>query len=233
MPTAPPTAMDNPQALLKLMQLVSPALPVGAYSYSEGLETLVQQGAIADADALIPWLHHELTFGLVRVDGVLLAQAHRAATTEDWSTVAWVNQQSSALRDSEEMRQQSWTMGRALVRMATQLDPDLAPSLVAAGNPCNFAVAFALLAARWDIDAPTTVLGYLHSWATNLITAAVKLVPLGQTVGQQILLGLGPVLEATAQSCVTQDPEDITLSSWGTSLASMNHETLYTRLFRS
>ncbi len=228
-----PTAMANPQTLLKLMQLVSPTLPVGAYSYSEGLETLVQQGIIAEAKALTPWLQHELSFGLVRVDASLLVQAHGAALGEDWPAVAWANQQLSARRDSEEGRQQSWAMGRALSRMAVQLHPDLQPLFAAAGSPCNFAIGFALLASYWEIDAATAVLGYLHSWASNLIIAAVKLVPLGQTAGQQILLGLTADLDAAAQACLSQNPDEIELSNWGTSLASMQHETLYTRLFRS
>ncbi|MBE9156299.1 urease accessory protein UreF [Nodosilinea sp. LEGE 06152] len=231
------------QALLRLLQLTSPALPVGAYSYSEGLETLVERGLVTTAAALTPWLEQELAHGLVVIDAAAVGLVHHAAAQAGWgdrdglpttAPFALLNHQLSALRDSEEARQQSWAMGRALVRMATHLHPSLKPWFSAVGNPCNFAVAFALLAAHWNIDARQTVLGYLHSWAANLITSAVKLIPLGQTVGQQMLLELYPVLEETCdRALATQSLDDLYLSSWGTSLATMQHEALYTRLFRS
>jgi urease accessory protein len=231
------------QALLRLLQLTSPALPVGAYSYSEGLETLVEQGAIATSKDMLHWLTQELTYGLVILDGAAVGLVHSAAVQAGLGkqpeicipeAIARLNQDLSALRDSEETRQQSWDMGRALVRMGTHLHPDLKPWFSAAGSPCNFAVAFALVAARWEIDAPSAVLGYLHSWAANLVTSAVKLIPLGQTVGQQMLLELYPVLEEGCdRALATQALDELSLSSWGTSLATMQHEALYTRLFRS
>lgn len=236
------------QALLRLLQLASPALPVGAYSYSEGLETLVEQGTILTPEAVTNWLEQELACGLVAIDAAAVGLVHRAAADALGSlpaiaamalsgrslTIAALNQQLSALRDSEETRQQSWAMGRALVRMATHLHPELEPVFATVGGPCNFAIAFALVAARWEIDGRSAVLGYLHSWAANLITSAIKLIPLGQTVGQQMVLNLYPVLEETGDRCLaTPALDDLYLSSWGTSLATMQHETLYTRLFRS
>ncbi len=236
------------QALLRLLQLTSPALPVGAYSYSEGLETLVEQQGIATPSHLVAWLEQELTCGMVVLDSAAVGLIYKAATRDDVNSmgklangelaqaevIAAINHELSALRDSEETRQQSWDMGRSLVRMATHLHPDLKPWFSAAGNPCNFAVAFALVAAQWQIDGRSTVLGYLHSWAANLITSAVKLVPLGQTVGQEMLLGLYPALEAAGDRALsTQALDELPLSSWGTSLATMQHEALYTRLFRS
>ncbi len=227
------------QALLRLLQLTSPALPVGAYSYSEGLETLVEQGIVVTPQAMVAWLEHELAYGLVAIDGAAVGMIHQLATplpgqTPSPDQLAQLNHQLSALRDSEETRQQSWDMGRALVRMATHLEPDLHPRFKAVGSPCNFAVAFALVAAQWEIDRSSAVLGYLHSWAANLITSAVKLIPLGQTMGQEMLLGLYPTLEEVCDRAIaTQDLAELSLSSWGTSLATMQHEALYTRLFRS
>jgi urease accessory protein len=227
----------KPQALLRLLQLTSPALPVGAYSYSEGLETLVEQQVIATPEAMVAWLEQELAHGMVAIDAAAVGLVHRQAMILELpgtETIAALNHELSALRDSEETRQQSWDMGRSLVRIATHLHPDLKPWFSAVGSPCNFAVAFALVATHWEIDAQSTVLGYLHSWAANLITSAVKLVPLGQTVGQEMLLGLYPVLEQTGDRCLAvQSLADLSLSSWGTSLATMQHEALYTRLFRS
>ncbi len=225
------------QALLRLLQLTSPALPVGAYSYSEGLETLVEQQVIATPEAMVAWLEQELAHGMVAIDAAAVGLAHGLAIAIEFpytNEIAALNHQLSALRDSEETRQQSWDMGRSLVRIVTHLHPDLKPRFSAVGSPCNFAVAFALVAAHWEIDPQSTVLGYLHSWAANLITSAVKLVPLGQTVGQEMLLGLYPSLEKTGDRCLAiQSLEELSLSSWGTSLATMQHEALYTRLFRS
>jgi urease accessory protein len=224
--------VPNIQALLKLLQLASPTLPVGAYSYSEGLETLVHQG-LTDPEAIVQWLEQELARGLIRAEGVVVRQVHIAAQTEDWPAISYYNQWLSAWRDSEETRQQSWAMGRALVRLMHDLEPEVASQLEAMESPCNFAVSFAGLADRWNIPTQTTVLAYLHGWATNLITAVVKLVPLGQTQGQEMLLQLYPTLEATAEACATACLDDVALSNWGTALATMQHEAMYSRLFRS
>lgn len=225
--------MTNSQTLFKLLQLVSPALPVGAYSYSEGLEALVQAGTIDSSEAMIGWLQQELAVGLIRVEAGVVGRVHDAAIAGNRVAISEWNDWLSAIRETEEVRQQSWAMGRALGRLAAQIQPDIQPSLEAIGTPCNFAVGFGLLAARWEIDAETTVLGYLHSWVSNLITSAVKLIPLGQTTGQQLLLELYPRLEAAAQDGLAMEPADLALSGWGASLASMHHEELYSRLFRS
>ncbi len=219
------------QALLKLLQLTSPALPVGAFSYSEGLETLVVQGRLADSDTLQNWLVQELRYGSIRLDVAIATLIHQNHQNPD--RLAYWNQWLTASRDTAELRQQSWQMGRALVRLAQSLQPELTPSFEACGTPCNFAVAFGLLAAHWHIDVHTMALGYLQSWAANLIGAAVKLVPLGQTDGQHCLLQLIPELEAAAESIVAQGEEALWVSGWGGAIASMHHETLYTRLFRS
>ncbi len=224
--------METSPALLRLLQLASPALPVGAYSYSEGLETLIVQGMTRPED-LMSWIEQELALGLVRVEVAYLHRIHAAAQVEAWPQIAADNRWLSALRDSEESRQQSWATGRALVRLIGDVHPELRPALEAVGQPCNFVVSFAVLAAHWQIPAAAAGLGYLQAWATNLITAAVKLVPLGQTQGQRMLLDLSAALQATALQCATLNPEDLALGGWGASLASMQHETLYSRLFRS
>lgn len=224
--------MTDSQALLRLLQLVSPALPVGAYSYSEGLETLIDQGAIAPA-SLLSWLEQELAWGLVRAETTLLYRLHGAATEQRWADLAQDNRWLSAFRESEESRQQSWAMGRAILRLIQDLHPDLAAPLAGLDHPCNFVVGFAALAAHWHIPAQITALGYLHSWAANLITGAVKLVPLGQTQGQRLLMQLYPTLEATVLETTEADLGAVALGGWGASLASMQHEALYSRLFRS
>ncbi len=225
------------QALLRLLQLVSPALPVGAYSYSEGLETLVQSGAIANCAALEHWLTQELRQGAIRLETAVVARVYTAAIQQDFSTLTYWNQWLSAFRETEEMRQQSWQMGRSLVRLLQALQPGTQTSvqtlITTCGEPCNFAVAFGIAAAAWQIDRASANLGYLHSWTANLVNASVRLIPLGQTQGQQLLLSLYPQLEQTAIEILELPEEEFGSCSWGLAIASMTHETLYSRLFRS
>lgn len=219
--------------LLSLLQLASPTLPVGAYSYSEGLETLVDQGVIQTWQSLADWLAQELTLGTIRLEAAVMLRAYRLVQAEDWVGVVGWNDWLSAARETEELRQQSWQMGNSLIRLLQNLQPGWVSAISSWKTPCNFAIAFGLAAARWQIPQEAAALGYLSSWATNLISAGVRLVPLGQTQGQQILLELHPRLSETAQTLLTLSDDDLTGCSWGLALASMVHETQYSRLFRS
>ena len=221
------------QPFLHLLQLTSPSLPVGAYSYSEGLETLVYQGVIADPSSLQQWLIQELEYGAIRLETAVLARTYQAAQDNDLPTINYWNQWLSAARETEELRQQSWQMGQSLRRLLLQLQSDFVCFFPDTDTPCNFAIAFAIAAAYWQIEPQAAVLGYLHSWASNLVTAGVKLIPLGQTQGQQVLFALYPSLEQTAVASLKLENEELSSCSWGLAIASMNHETLYTRLFRS
>lgn len=223
----------SPDTLLRVLQLTSPTLPVGAYTYSEGLETLVQQQQLTTAEALESWLQLELNHGTIRLEAAAIAQTMTALAHADHSTIQYWNDWLSALRETEEMREQSWQMGRSLNRLLCTLAPPLANILDQCGEHCNFAIAFAIAAQHWQIDPQTAVLGYLQSWSSNLITAGVRLIPLGQTTGQQILLNLSPVLEETAIAAQSLTPNALYACNWGVAIASMNHETLYSRLFRS
>lgn len=239
MDTAMP--IDNTShALLCLLQLASPALPVGAYSYSEGLETLVDTGTIKNDQSLKHWLEQELRYGAIRIEAAVMVRAYQVAQLGDTEALGYWNNWLSALRETEELRQQSWQMGRSLVRLLLELQPletrknaSLQSLANAAGLPCNFAIAFGIAAAHWQIDVPAALLGYLHSWATNLITTGVKLIPLGQTAGQQLLLKLNPHFICATGEILALEDDDLNSCGWGLSLASMGHETQYTRLFRS
>ncbi len=221
------------RSLLSLLQLASAALPVGAYSYSEGLERLVEQGIVTDAAQLQGWLCQELQVGVIRLETALMVRAYGAAQATDWERLQAWNQWLSATRETEELRQQSWQMGRSLLRLLQVLAPDLGGAIAPLQETCNFAVAFALAAAHWQIPLEAALLGYLHGWSSNLINAGVKLIPLGQTAGQRLLLELQPILEATVQSALTLEDDALGNCGWGLALASMQHETQYTRLFRS
>lgn len=225
--------MLNSQSLLRLLQLSSAALPVGAFSYSEGLETLVQQDRITTVDDLHHWLTQELTYGAIALEGAMLVRAYAAADQKDWDTLARWNHWLSAVRETAELREQSWQMGRALVRLLVSIAPEIEPAIAASGTPCNFAIAFGIAAAHWHIPNDEALLGYLHSWASNLINAGVKLVPLGQTQGQALLLSLYPLLDETQQRILSTPDHELKTCGWGLAIASMAHETLYSRLFRS
>lgn len=233
----PSQQLNASQALLRLLQLASPALPVGAFSYSEGLEALVHQQQITSPDQLIHWLGQELHHGAIRMDAALMLRCDQASQAEDWQQLLTWNQWINASRETEELRLQSEQMGRSLLRLINQLQPPLAmPSesfnqLQAA--PCHFAAAFGLAAAHWQIAEQQALLGYLQSWASNLIAAAVKLIPLGQTVGQQLLFDLQQSLEQGALDIQQLQDNELETCGWGLSLASMGHEMQYSRLFRS
>ena len=223
----------NDLALLNLLQLTNSALPVGAYSYSEGLEYLVFCGTIKDEPSLSHWLEQELDCGAIRIEAAIMVRAYRAAKLGNLEALGYWNAWASAARETEELREQSCSMGRALTRLLQQLQPELMPMINACGTPCNYAIAFAITAANSLFTDKSAVLGYLHSWATNLISAGVKLVPLGQTAGQHLLLNLHNSIIRATETILALKDDDLSICSWGLTLASMAHETQYTRLFRS
>jgi urease accessory protein len=229
--------LASAQALLRLLQLASPALPVGGFSYSEGLEMLVHQQQITSPAQLTHWLERELRYGAIRMDAALMLRCYRESKAEAWRNLLDWNQWINASRETEELRLQSEQMGRSLLRLLIQLKPalELPPeiSVQLQAEHCHFATAFGLAAAHWQIAEAEAMLGYLQSWATNLVAAAVKLIPLGQTVGQQLLFDLQLSLEQAAESIPVLQDDELETSGWGLSLASMAHETQYSRLFRS
>ncbi|WP_299414556.1 urease accessory protein UreF [Acaryochloris sp. IP29b_bin.148] len=222
----------------RLLQLTSPALPVGAYSYSEGLEWLVDQGTINNESHLRAWLLQELAYGSIRMETAVMVRGYRA--NADVQTLLHWNAWFSAARETEELRLQSLQMGRSLLRLSKALhdSEQTSPELIEVWEQlqiagCNFAIAFGLTANLWQIPLEPATLGYLHSWATNLISAGIKLIPLGQTTGQQLLFQLQPHIEDATQSILLLKDEDLCSCGWGLALASMAHETQYSRLFRS
>jgi urease accessory protein len=225
----------NNSALLTFLQLTSPALPVGAYSYSEGLESLVEGGWITSANGLDEWLRESLATGSIAVEAAILRRAHRAWLAQDLTQLADWNDWLSANRETMELQHQNWQMGRSLLKLLQDLYDrhNWAAIQTAIGAECNLAIAFAIAAGLGSIDENTAVLGYLHSWASNLVSAGVKLIPLGQTAGQRLVLNLSESIVATCDRSLTLPDEQLFSCSWGLSLASMAHETQYSRLFRS
>jgi urease accessory protein len=218
---------------LSLLQLASPGLPVGAYSYSEGLEMLVEKGIISDSASLKHWLEAELRYGAIRLDAAVMVRAAQSANVDNITKLCYWNVWLSAARETQELRTSSWQMGRSLSQLLGKLQPEIMPVVNAVGEPCNYAIAFGMAAAHWQINIQAALLAYLHSWASNLMTAGVKLIPLGQTAGQELLLDLQPLIITAVSEILALEDDQLSCCSWGLSLASMQHETQYTRLFRS
>jgi urease accessory protein len=219
--------------LLWLLQLSSSSLPVGAYSYSEGLETLVDYGKITCSGSLQQWLESELRYGAIRMEAAVMVRVYKAAEIGDLETLKYWNQWLSAGRETEELRNSSQQMGRTLMRLLVELEPQMKGIFEQIGDGINYAIAFTVAAAFFGISLSATLLGYLHSWLVNLITAGIKLIPLGQTAGQLLIKDLQVLLSQSVKEVMEISDDDLGCCSWGLALASMQHETLYTRLFRS
>ncbi len=237
--------------ILNLLQLASPTLPVGAYSYSEGLESLVNDGIITNLIQLENWLIDNLKFGSIQMEAAIMVRAYLAINQEDFSRLIYWQNWANATRDTAELRQQSLQMGRSLIKLFLNLSTAPIKSLninqdlhlnmidriqqqIAIDNDfCHWAIAYGITAAHWQIDVNTAILGYLHSWLTNLINAGVKLIPLGQTDGQKLVWSMQPTIYQTTQNILELTDDDLVTCNWGLSLASMTHESQYTRLFRS
>jgi urease accessory protein len=237
----------NPDSLqiLRLLQITSPALPVGAYSYSEGIEYLCSLGTIQTENDLFDWLKREMQFGFITNEAAIAIRAHQAMLKHDLVALSYWNSWLSATRETEEIRLASWQMGQSLLKLWRQLDDQqLSYSLLidevlptakdnAMGQGCNYAIAFGIVAASLEIDVINTAIGYIYSWVSNLVSAAVRSVPFGQTSGQQIIFRLSTDILQSSQFALQRSDDQLEWCGWGTSLASANHETQYSRLFRS
>ncbi|MGH8678810.1 MAG: urease accessory protein UreF [Burkholderiales bacterium] len=225
----------NPISLARLLRLASPALPVGAYSYSDALEWVVEQGIVSDEMSAQRWIRSLLLGNLARFELAVLATLYRAWTADDLPAVANVNADYVAARETSELRAATLQMGAAL-RAALLAGGEFGEASVlrlAAVEQLSFPAAFAFAAASWSIAERETLVGYAWSWAENQVMAAIKLVPLGQSAGQRILAHLTPHIESAVETALTLDE-----ASWSNfaplyAIASSRHETQYTRLFRS
>ena len=142
------TIMLTDSHLLSILQLASPALPVGAYSYSEGLEMLVENGTIANHTHLRDWLKAELLYGAIRLEAAVMVRSQQSAKMGDLESLCRWNLWLSAARETEELRASSWQMGRSLIQLLGKLEPQIVPIANAVGNPCNYAIAFGIAVAH-------------------------------------------------------------------------------------
>jgi urease accessory protein len=226
---------DEGAALYRLMTWLSPAFPVGAFSYSSGIEWAVEAGDITDAATLRGWLEAMLADGSGFCDGVFLAQAHRAASSNDEAGLREIAELAAALMPSRERQLETSTQGRAFIdiaRAAWACD-GLDELISACDGGIVYPVAVGIVSAAHKIPLAPAMHAFLHALVSNWISAGARLVPLGQTDSQRILAALEPVVVATAGRALQATLDDLGSATFRADLASLRHEAQYTRLFRS
>jgi urease accessory protein len=224
-----------PQALYRLMTWLSPAYPVGAFSYSGGIEFAVEAHDVNDAATLQTWIAAILSHGSGGSDAVLFVHAHRAIQAGDDKALREVAELAAAFVSSRERQIETTAQGRAFVEVTQAVWPCDAFGRLGTvwDGPIAYPAAVGIACAGHGIPVETALAVYLHALAANLVSAGVRLIPLGQTDGQRVLAALEPVIAETAQRAVTTALADIASATFRADIASMRHETQYTRLFRS
>ena len=222
-------------ALYRLMTWLSPAFPVGAFSYSSGIEWAVEAGDIVDAASLRDWLASMLADGAGFCDGVLLCHAHRAASSHDEAGLRNTAELAAAFVASRERQLETSTQGRAFIEIArTAWNCDGLDAMISCcDGAIVYPVAVGLVSAAHAIPLAPTLHAFLHALASNWISAGARLVPLGQTDSQRVLALLEPIVVATGQRALDASLDDLGSATFRADLAGMRHETQYTRLFRS
>ena len=223
---------DQSQAQHRLWQLISPALPVGAYSYSQGLEYAVESAWVSNEEEVAAWITGLMEHVQAALDVPVMQRLYQAWQANDESAVIEWSMFLQASRESAELLAEDLQTGRSLAILLADLKLDAAKPLVTA-DYTTYATALALAGVQWSIPFAALAQGYLWAWAENQVAAAIKLVPLGQTAGQRILFSLSDVITQAVDKAITLQDEDIGLSAPGLAIASALHETQYSRLFRS
>jgi urease accessory protein len=233
-PSEPPESL-SPAALYRLQAWLSPAFPVGSFSFSSGLEWAVEAGDVTDATSLQRWIGVILAEGGGFCDAVFLVHAHQAIARGDDKALATVAELAVAFAPSKERHLETTAQGGAFLAATRAAWPCAALDRLAAARPgpCAYPVAVGAAAAGHGIAAAPALAAFLHALAANLISAGVRLIPLGQTDGQRVLAALEPVIAAVAARALATPLEDVGSAAVRADLASLRHETQYTRLFRS
>ena len=221
---------------LELLQLISPSLPVGAFSYSEGLEWLVQNKKVYDEKTLFNWIENELCRGQITIEASSIAHIMRdLANWRDYKDVKYKliidewNSWLSSLRDSPDVRSQQIQMGESLLQLLIDLDHPLP------NNEKKFIwpIAWAWAGVCWEIPRIDLVEGFLYSWVANQLSAALRLLSLGPTKAQQLQKKSLILIKSQASYLLEQNPKEIWISDVGAIMAQQSHVELYSRLFRS
>ncbi len=230
--------MLTSEGLMRLMTWLSPSFPVGAYTYSHGVEYAVEDGLVTSGETLGDWCEGALLFGAGRMDGMFFCEAWRLAHKGDIEGLVELNAYANAMRPTSEMALESEAQGRAFLTTLSDVVPskylaNLATAFKESDELAAYPVIVGAVAAFEKIHCEPALVAYLHAFAANLVSAGVRLVPLGQTAGQKALMGLEDAVKETASQALNTDFRDIGSSAPVIDWTSMQHETQYTRLFRS
>lgn len=223
---------------MRLMTWLSPSFPVGAYTYSHGVEYAVEEGLVTSGESLRDWVEGALLFGAGHTDGMFFTEAWKRGVADDLSGLVDLNSFANALRATSEMALESEAQGRAFLTTLVDVAPttalkELADRLKQNRELAAYPVIVGAVAAFQKIQCEPALIAYLHAFGANLISAGVRLVPLGQTAGQKALIGLEAAVTEAAASALAKNFSDIGSSAPVIDWTSMQHETQYTRLFRS
>jgi urease accessory protein len=222
--------MSTDAALLQLIWLASPALPVGGFSYSEGLESAVDRGLVTSEASAAAWLSDQLHLVLSRSDLAVIGEAIAAWRADDAQRIAALDAWVLQTRETSEQRRQTEQMGRSLVEWLKSVRPHLAAGVQ---ERLTYPVAFALAASASGAPARDCLLAFAFGWAENMTQAAIKSIPLGQSAGQRILLRLSGEMPAAVDLAMSLADDERQAFSPMLAILSARHETQYSRLFRS
>ena len=222
-------------ALYRLMTWLSPTYPVGAYSYSHGLEWAVQAGDVTNADSLLEWLSDVVRYGTGRTDAILFTHAWRAVTAGDAAALHTAAEFGVAAATSKERHVETTAQGKAFVSATRAAWPCDALGMLdeSCDGEVAYPVAVACASAGHFVPIESALTAYLHAWAANLVSAGLRLVPLGQSDGQRIIVRLEAVVSATMGAALDASLDDIGSAAVLADIAAMQHETQHTRLFRT
>lgn len=218
-------------ALLQLLRLSSPALPIGAYAYSQGLEAACDQSIIKNEEDLSDWLITVLQQSFLYQELPLFLRLYRAHQADDLSQQQYWNAYLLASRETRELRLEDNQLAMALSRLLK--NQGLTKVTAWQDEECSFATIFSLACVEWQIDEQAALHGLLWSWLENQVSVAIKLIPLGQTAGQHVLQQLIPLISDIITASLDIEDENIGASCPGLVFTSMHHEEQYSRLFRS
>jgi urease accessory protein len=222
-------------ALYRLMMWLSPAYPVGAFSYSSGIEWAVEAGDIKDAETLRRWLEAMLTEGMGSSDGIFFCHTHRAVSCGDDAALVEIAELAAAFVPTRERYQETTTLGRAFIEItrAAWPCPELTRLQELWPGPLAYPVAVGAACAGHDVPLAPALQAFLTAVVSNWISAGIRLIPLGHTDGQRLLGALEPAVAATARCALAAPLDDVSSATFRADIASARHEAQYTRLFRS
>ena len=215
---------------LRLWQLISPAFPIGAFAYSSGLEAAIELGWVKDEATTQNWIMGQLTNSFAYLDVPIFFRLYEGFQTKNYDQLNKWNAMLLASRETAELKQEDTKLGASLLKILTDLE-QASPQEVT--PPLSYAASFAYGSTIWQINKEQAAMGLIWSWSENQVTAAIKLIPLGQTAGQQILSTVLKIIPDVINKANHLDETEIGASLPGLAMASAAHETQYSRLFRS